>query len=47
MSQPDCGKPTLEITEQLAQLGAVDLLLVDSVAATVPKTEPASTMEDT
>lgn len=47
VSQPDYGEQALEITEQLVQSGAVDLVVVDSVAALVPKTELEGTMEDT
>ena len=39
VSQPDHGEQALEITEQLVRSGAIDLVVVDSVAALVPRTE--------
>jgi len=39
VSQPDTGEQALEIVETLVRSGAVDLIVVDSVAALVPKTE--------
>lgn len=39
ISQPDYGEQALEIAEQLASSGAVDLIVIDSVAALVPKAE--------
>ena len=36
ISQPDTGEQGLEITEQLVRSGAVDVVVVDSVAALVP-----------
>ena len=39
VSQPDFGEQALEITEQLVSRGAVDIVVVDSVAALVPKSE--------
>ena len=39
VSQPDCGEDALSITESLARSGAIDVIVVDSVAALVPKTE--------
>jgi recombination protein RecA len=39
MSQPDCGEQALEIADQLVRSGAVDLIVVDSVAALTPKAE--------
>ena len=39
VSQPDYGEQALEITEALVKSGAVDVLVVDSVAALVPKAE--------
>lgn len=39
ISQPDCGEEALNIVEMLARSNAVDLIVVDSVAALVPKTE--------
>ncbi len=39
ISQPDYGEQALEITDQLIRSGAVDLVIIDSVAALVPKAE--------
>jgi len=39
VSQPDTGDQALEITEQLVRSGAIDIIIVDSVAALVPKQE--------
>ena len=39
ISQPDFGEQALEIVESLVRSGAVDLIVVDSVAALVPKVE--------
>ncbi len=39
LSQPDTGEQTLEITEVLVRSGAVDVIVIDSVAALVPKAE--------
>ena len=39
LSQPDSGEQALEITEMLAKSGAIDLKVVDSVAALVPLVE--------
>lgn len=39
ISQPDCGEDALNIAEMLARSGAVDVIVVDSVAALVPKHE--------
>lgn len=39
VSQPDTGEQALEITEALVRSGAVDLVIIDSVAALVPKAE--------
>ena len=39
LSQPDSGEQALEITEMLAKSGAIDLIVVDSVAALVPQAE--------
>ena len=39
VSQPDCGEDALSITESLVRSGAIDVVVVDSVAALVPKTE--------
>jgi recombination protein RecA len=46
VSQPDFGEQALEIAEQLIRSGAVDLVVVDSVAALVPKTELQGEMGD-
>ena len=47
IAQPDTGEQGLEICEQLAGSGAVDLVVVDSVAALVPRAEVEGSMEDT
>jgi recombination protein RecA len=47
ISQPDCGEDALNIAEMLARSGAVDLIVVDSVAALVPKSELEGEMGDT
>ncbi len=47
VSQPDYGEQALEITEQLVRSGAIDLVVVDSVAALVPKQEIEGEMGDT
>lgn len=39
ISQPDCGEDALSIAELLARSGAVDVIVIDSVAALVPKNE--------
>ena len=39
ISQPDSGEQALEITEKLVRSGAIDLIVIDSVAALVPKAE--------
>ncbi len=39
VSQPDCGEDALEITEALARSGAIDIVVIDSVAALVPRQE--------
>ena len=46
VSQPDFGEQALEITEQLVSSGAVDIVVVDSVAALVPKSEVEGDMGD-
>ena len=46
VSQPDTGEQALEITEQLVRSGAVDVIVVDSVAALVPKAEIEGLMGD-
>ena len=47
ISQPDTGEQALEITEALVRSGAVDAVVVDSVAALVPKQEIEGEMGDT
>ncbi|NPA27677.1 MAG: recombinase RecA [Epsilonproteobacteria bacterium] len=47
VSQPDFGEQALEILETLARSGAVDLIVVDSVAALTPKVEVEGDMGDT
>ncbi|MGB6973638.1 MAG: recombinase RecA [Terracidiphilus sp.] len=47
VSQPDSGEQALEITEALVRSGAIDVLVVDSVAALVPKAELDGEMGDT
>ena len=46
ISQPDTGEQALEITEQLVRSGAIDCIVVDSVAALVPKQEIEGEMGD-
>ena len=46
VSQPDTGEQALEIAEALARSGAIDVIVVDSVAALVPKAEIAGVMGD-
>jgi recombination protein RecA len=46
VSQPDTGEQALEIAEQLVRSGACDVLVVDSVAALVPKAEIEGDMGD-
>ncbi len=47
VSQPDTGEQALEITEQLIRSGAIDIIVIDSVAALVPKAEIDGEMGDT
>ncbi len=47
ISQPDTGEQALEITEVLVRSGAVDVIVIDSVAALVPKAEIDGEMGDT
>lgn len=47
ISQPDAGEQALEITDTLVRSGAIDLLVIDSVAALVPKAELEGDMGDT
>ena len=46
ISQPDNGEQALEITETMVRSGAVDIIIVDSVAALVPKAEIDGDMGD-
>jgi recombination protein RecA len=46
ISQPDTGEQALEITETLVRSGAVDVIVIDSVAALVPKAEIEGEMGD-
>ena len=46
ISQPDTGEQALDITEELVRSGAVDVVVVDSVAALVPKAEIEGDMGD-
>lgn len=46
VSQPDCGEEALEITDTLVRSGAIDVIVVDSVAALVPKAELEGEMGD-
>lgn len=46
LSQPDSGEQALEITEMLIKSGAIDLVVVDSVAALVPQAELDGEMSD-
>ena len=47
LSQPDSGEQALEITEVLIKSGAIDLIVIDSVAALVPQAELDGEMGDT
>ena len=46
ISQPDNGEQAMEITETMVRSGAVDIVIVDSVAALVPKAEIEGDMGD-
>ncbi|MDH5598072.1 MAG: recombinase RecA [Cyclobacteriaceae bacterium] len=46
ISQPDSGEQALEITEHLIRSGAIDIIVIDSVAALVPKSELEGEMGD-
>ncbi len=46
ISQPDCGEQALEITNALVQSAAIDIIVVDSVAALVPRAELEGEMGD-
>jgi recombination protein RecA len=47
VSQPDCGEQALEIADMLVRSGAIDLVVIDSVAALTPKAELEGDMGDT
>lgn len=47
ISQPDTGEQALEIAEQLVRSGAIEMIVIDSVAALVPKAEIDGEMGDT
>ncbi len=47
LSQPDCGEDALNIAEVLARSGAVDVIVIDSVAALVPRSELEGDIGDT
>jgi len=47
ISQPDTGEQALDITETLVRSGALDIIIIDSVAALVPKAELDGDMGDT
>lgn len=46
ISQPDSGEQALEVTEHLIRSGAIDIIVIDSVAALVPKSELEGEMGD-
>ena len=46
VSQPDTGEQALEIAEALVRSGAIDIIVIDSVAALVPKAEIEGDMGD-
>jgi recombination protein RecA len=46
IAQPDCGEEALEITEKLVRSSALDVIVIDSVAALVPKAEIEGEMGD-
>ena len=46
VAQPDCGEEALEITDTLVRSGAIDIVVVDSVAALVPRAELEGDMGD-
>ncbi|MGB2987479.1 MAG: recombinase RecA [Phycisphaerae bacterium] len=47
VSQPDSGEEALEITEMLVRSGSVDVIIIDSVAALIPRAEIEGEMGDT
>ena len=46
ISQPDTGEQALEIAEELVRSGAIDVIVIDSVAALVPKAEIEKAMDE-
>ncbi|MCX5923480.1 MAG: recombinase RecA [Candidatus Dependentiae bacterium] len=46
ISQPDCGEQALDIAEMLIRSGAIDIVVIDSVAALVPRAELEGDMGD-
>ncbi|MBO4637378.1 MAG: recombinase RecA, partial [Clostridiales bacterium] len=46
LSQPDCGEQALDITETLVRSGSIDVIVIDSVAALVPRAEIEGEMGD-
>src|SRR2546425_7130838 len=46
VSQPDCGEQALEIADMLVRSGAIDVIVIDSVAALTPKAELEGEMGD-
>ena len=46
VSQPDCGEQALEIADKLVRTGAIDLIVIDSVAALTPRAEIEGEMGD-
>ncbi|HET9626088.1 MAG TPA: recombinase RecA [Kofleriaceae bacterium] len=46
VSQPDCGEQALEIADTLVRTGAIDLIVIDSVAALTPRAEIEGEMGD-
>jgi recombination protein RecA len=46
VSQPDCGEQALEIADTLVRTGAIDLIVIDSVAALTPRAEIDGDMGD-
>lgn len=46
ISQPDCGEMALDVVDQLVRSSAVEVIVVDSVAALVPRTELEGDMSD-
>ena len=46
ISQPDTGDDALEVTDRLVESGSLDVIVVDSVAALVPKAELEGAMGD-